>query len=91
MTKKLGKSESGGQKIEGNVDRGCVQEVTRRLEKIGVVSNSAAPFLSIMVENEGQDGGPNLIKIGKKSIQNFMICLIGFWMRFGKDLGTKMI
>ena len=29
-------------------------------------------------------------KIDKKSIENLMIFLIGFWMHFGRDLGAKM-
>ena len=63
---------------------------TRSCKKNGVVSNYVAPFLSILVENGSQDGGQNLLKIDKKSIQNFMFFLIGFWMHFGKDLGAKM-
>ena len=61
-----------------------------KLEKIGVVSNCAVPFLSILEENGSQDGGQNPLKIDKKSIQNLKIFLIGFWMHFGRDLGAKM-
>ena len=53
-------------------------------------SNSPAPFLSILEENGSQDGGQNPLKIDKKSIQNLMIFLKGFWMHFGRDLGAKM-
>ena len=52
--------------------------------------NSPAPFLSILEENGSQDGGQNPLKIDKKSIQNLMFFLIGFWMHFGRDLGAKM-
>ena len=61
-----------------------------KLEKIGVVFNCLAPFLPIFVKNGSQDGGQNPLKIDKKSIQNLMIFLIGFGMRFGRDLGAKM-
>ena len=61
-----------------------------KLEKIGGPLNSAAPFLSILEENESQDGGQNPLKIDKKSIQKIIICLIGFWMHLGRDFGAKM-
>ena len=61
-----------------------------KLRKIGGPFNSIAPFLSILEENGSQDGGQNPLKIDKKSIQNFMIFLKGFWMHFGRDFGAKM-
>ena len=60
--------------------RGAFQKQQHaKLRKIGVVPNSFAPFLSILVENGDE-----------KSIQNLMIFLIGFWMHVGRDLGAKM-
>ena len=61
-----------------------------KLKIIGPPSNSVVPFFKILVENWSQDGGQNPIKIDSKSIQIFIIFLIGFWMRFGMDLGAKM-
>ena len=74
-----------------NGDRGCLQEATKHeVEKIGGPSNYAAPFLSIFEENGSQDGSQNPLKIDKKTIQNLMIFLIGFWMHFESDLGAEM-
>ena len=42
------------------------------------------------MENGSQDGTQNLIKIDETSIQNLMFFLIGFWMHFGRDLGSNM-
>ena len=42
------------------------------------------------MENGSQDGGQNPLKIDRKSIQNLMIFLKGFWMHFGRDLGAKI-
>ena len=51
----------GVEKIEKNGNQGCLQEVTKReVGKIGVVSNSLAPFLLNFDENVSQDGGLNL-------------------------------
>ena len=67
-----------------------LEEQNAKLEKNVDPLNSVAPFLAILVENGSQDGGKNLPKIDKKSIQNLMFFLIGFWMHFGRDLGAKM-
>ena len=61
-----------------------------KLEKIGVVPNSLAPFLWIFVENGSQDGGQNPSEIDKNIDLKFYVFLIGFWMRFGRDLRAKM-
>ena len=91
MMKKSEKSVPRGPKIEENGARGAFQmQQNTKLEKIRAGPNSGAPFLSILVENGSQDGGPNPIKIDEKSIQNSMFFLIGFWMHFGRDFGVKM-
>ena len=44
--------------------RGAFQmQQNTKLKKIGVVPNSSAPFLAILVENGSQDGGRNPLKI----------------------------
>ena len=57
MKKNRQKSIPGGRKIEGGASK---RQQNAKLEKIGVVPNSPAPFLSIFVENGSQDGGQNL-------------------------------
>ena len=61
-----------------------------KLKKNGVVLNSAAPFLSILVKNESQDGGQNPLKINKKSMLKLMYFSNGFLKHFGMDFGAKM-
>ena len=78
MMKKSRKSGSGGGKIEENREGGASKrQQNAKLEKIGVVSSSPAPFLSIFVEQYKIDA-------------TFYDFLIGFWMRFGRDFGAKM-
>ena len=79
MMKKSRKSGSRGPKMLENREGGASKrQQNAKLEKIGVVSNCAAPFLSILEENGSQDGVQNPLKINKKSIQNLMIFLTGF-------------
>ena len=74
--------------------RGAFQmQQNAKLKQIGVVLNSVAPFLAILVENGSQDGGPNPLKIDKKDAKFddfFDRFLDAFWEGFGSQNGRKI-
>ena len=101
MMKKIVKNRSLGVGKSRKMGAGGAfqREQNTRFRKIADPSNSAAPFLSILVENGSQDGGQNPLKIEKKidsKCEDFFDRFFdAFWDGFscqnGRRIGAKTL